>query len=117
MQQAEISVIILRLYCGNPLLQPYISEFAENIRKQHPSHIYVELDAQTDSKLIDTLITELKLQATYILICECPESLPESMQLIHSILRKLSTVNIKPELHVSGNSERIEKYLNFIVNL
>lgn len=112
--RSELPVIILRLYCGNPLHQPYISEFAEMIRAQHSLHIYIELDAQTDSKLIDKLVSELKLHDSYILICECPEVLTEYMQQIYSILRNLSTIRIKPELYVSGNSERIEKYLDMI---
>jgi hypothetical protein len=111
LQQAELPVIILRLYCGNPLHQPYISEYAENIRKQYPLHIYIEFDTQTDSKFIDKLIPELKQQDSYILICECPEDPAESLQPIYAILRKLGTLEIKPVLHISGNSEILKGYL------
>ena len=110
----EDPICIVRLYCGDPLHQPYISAFAEGIRSQHPMHTYVELDAQTESHIVDLLLTELQSKQKYHLLCECPDDRPENAQSIFSILRKLGALRSKAILHISGNSAYWDGYLQFL---
>lgn len=110
----SFSEILIFLYAGNPLFQPYTSDWVDEFRIKHPGAFIFEADSTTEFQLFEILLKHLRSEDApgliYLRVEGGSEILPANTQ-ISVFLRHLLEFRDKIELHISGQTQVYDVWL------